>query len=126
MKTFIFGFGWEIIGVAIYFLAWGWLCELLEQRVGILKGKGLMVPAISALMLHPFVVNYVVLGFWGLMIGTTLLLWSSTTRDYISDKVPWLTGKNTHAVRLMILAISFIIFRYSIFLYYPEKMWYNI
>lgn len=126
MKTFIFGFGWEIMGVILYFLAWGWLCELLERRVSILKGKIFAVTAISILMLHPFVVNYVVLLFWGLIVGTTLMLWSSTTRDYINDKVPWLTGKNTHAVRLVVLIISFMIFRYSFFHYYPEKMWYNI
>jgi len=124
MKTFIFSFGWEIMGFILYVLAWGWLCELLERKVSILRGRLIPVAMTSALMVHPFVANYLVVVFWGLVAGTAILLWSPTTRDYISNKVPWLRGMNAHVVRAVLLIITFMIFRYSLFLHYPEKMWY--
>lgn len=124
MKTFIFGFGWEIMGFVLYALAWGWLCELLERKVAFLNKRIVLVGACSVLMLHPFVANYLVLLFWLLITITGIVLWIPSTGKMIRSKLSWVSGFNSHAIRLVILVIAFIIFRHFMFQDYPNKVWY--
>ncbi|QZA70780.1 hypothetical protein AH04_228 [Erwinia phage AH04] len=124
MRTFIFGFGWELLGFTLYYLAWGWIASLLENKITWLQNRVIWVGALSAAMLHPFVVNYIVVVFWTMMAGTILLLWGRTTGDFIKEKLTWIRGINAHLLRLAILVIAFVILRNSMFYYYPEKVWY--
>lgn len=124
MKTFIFGFGWEILGFTIYALVWGWFCSLLESRVAWLKGKVFLISILAVAMLHPFVVNYLVVVFWFLISITAALLWGEPTKDWVNEKLSWVTAFNGQVARIAILITVFVIFRHVMFQHYPEKMWY--
>lgn len=126
MKTFIFGFGWEIMGTFLYALAWGWLCDLLEKKVPWFKSNVFIIAGVAALMLHPFVVNYIVISFWIVITMIGMLLWGMTIGNWLEDKAPWINGLNGHALRVFILIAAFIILRNIMFHGHPEKMWYSI
>jgi biotin transporter BioY len=125
MKDVIFGFGWELSGFILYFLVWGWLCTLLEARISYLKEKVFLTSAIAAVMLHPFVVNYLVVGFWVIMSFIGFVLWAGDTKEYIEDKASWIGNKNFYMLSLIIFVIAFILLRNLMFQNYPDKIWYR-
>lgn len=124
MKAFIFGFGWEILGFCLYALVWGWFCTLLERKVTFFKGNTFLIVGGAILMLHPFVVSYLPIVFWGLMSGAGVILWAPSTKDWLEKNASWITGYHAQLVRIAILIVIFMVVRSTLYQYHPERMWY--
>lgn len=124
MKALIFGFGWEIMGFILYTLVWGWVCSLLERKATFLKGNTLLIIGTAILILHPFVVSYLPIVFWGLIVAAGMVLWAPSTEGWLEKNVSWVTGYHSQMVRIVTLVIIFMIVRNMLYQHYPERMWY--
>lgn len=124
MKTFIFGFGWEILGFCLYALVWGWLCTLLERKVTFFKGNIFLITGTAILMLHPFVVSYLPIVFWGLIATTCVVLWAPSMDEWLEKNASWIVGYHAQLVRIAILGAIFMIARGILYQHYPDRMWY--
>lgn len=121
----IFTLGWELIGVTLYVLLLAGVSTLCLKYAPVIKNKAIPCFIISVGLLHPLVVSYYVLMFWGIFFSG-LAGWNKL-KKLLTDKQKFIKiGKFQSELILISFFIgTFFILRHIVFILIAQDTWYG-